>query len=131
MRSQPSAFRPARYRHQRAARERVHRLARLVEAAGEELVLAIGRGEPLARLGEQADRRRPHHQRTAPPEDVFEAGLRLPHPAARDLVQRVGAARLVDDAAAEMVLQIVADARQFVHHRDAVLPQQRAGADAR
>jgi hypothetical protein len=107
----------------------VHRLARLVEAAGEELVLAIGRGEPLAGLGEQADRRRPHHQRAAAAENVFEAGLRLAYPAARDLVQRVGAARLIDDAAAEMVLQIVADPRQFVHQRDAMLAQEFARTD--
>ena len=57
----------------------------------------------------------------APPEDVFEAGLRLAQPAARDLVERVGVARLVDDAAAEMVLQVFADPGERVHDRDAML----------
>ena len=38
-------------------------------------------------------------------------------------------ARLVDDARTEMVLQIVADPRQFVDHRDAVLAQQIARPD--
>ena len=107
----------------------MHRLAGLVEAAGEELVLHIGRGQPLAGFREQPDRRRPHHQRAAPAEHVFEPGARLPQPGARNLVQRVAVARLVDDAAAEMVLQIVADPRQFVDHRDAVLAQQIAGTD--
>ncbi len=50
---------------ERAAGEWVHRLPRLVEAAGEELVLDVGRGEALTGLGEEADRRRAHHQRAA------------------------------------------------------------------
>src|SRR5205823_11728106 len=117
-------------RNELAARERMHRLPGHVEAACEELILHIGRGQALAGLREETDRRRPHHQRAPPSEDVFEAGARLPDPAARDLVQGVAVARLVDDTAAEMILQIVADAGQFVHDIDAVPAQQVAWADA-
>jgi len=52
-------------------------------------------------------------------------------PVVVDLVHR-GDVRhaAIDDASAAMVLQVLADARQVVHHGDAVLLQQRAGSDA-
>ena len=122
-----AALRPARDAT-RAAGKRVHRLARLVETAGEKLILHIGRVRPARVLARTA--------RSAPPPSSARRGGRatysspacsLPQPAARDLVHRVALARPVDDAGAEMVLQVLADPRQFVHDRDAVLAQQLAG----
>src|SRR5580693_6218627 len=50
--------------------------------------------------------------------------MSLPQPASGDLVQGVGSPRTIDDARVEVILQVLADPRQIVHHGDAVLLQQ-------
>ena len=73
-------------------------------------------------LDEQPDRRRAHHQRAAARQRRTGApAWAAAQPAVGDLVHRVGAVdAAIDDAAADVVLQILADARQIVHDRDAV-----------
>jgi hypothetical protein len=69
--SQPRLFRPARDAGCLAAGEIVHLSARPNKAAGEKLVLHVGRVEAGTGAHEQADRRRPHHQRSAAGQRIF------------------------------------------------------------
>src|SRR5690606_4712295 len=64
-------------------------------------------------------------------QEVLERHRELAVPAARAAVQRASVADLVDAANLEMVVQVLADARQVVHDGDATLGEQRARADAR
>ena len=70
-------------------------------------------------------------KRPAPEQEILEAHARAPEQAVRVLVQRPGVLDLVDQAQLQMVLEVGADAFERVDHRDAVLLEQLAGADAR
>src|ERR1700761_7809844 len=94
-------------------------ITRLIQAAGEELILDIRRGEFRTCLDEETDRARAGHQRPTPREDILHPRLRLQKQAVVDVVVGVAIARLVNDTAADVVLQVLTDAGQLVNDRDA------------
>ena len=102
----------------------MHLLPRPHKTAGEELILNVRRVEAGPGARKEPDRRRSHHQRAAARQCVGKPGVSLPQPTPRDLVQGVGAPCAIDDARVAVILQILADPRQIVHHRHAVLLQQ-------
>ena len=117
--------------------EAVQRLAKRVERQGLHVVLDVGVGLVGRRAGERAKLRRGHAHGAAAFEGVFQAdtGLaqhRLGHGVERrapGLAAR-WCAEFVDRTDLQVVLQVGAHAGQVLHHRDAVLLQQTAGADA-
>ena len=130
--AQPAAaFRTARDRHHRAGREPVHRIAGLLSAAGEELILHIRTVQLGTGLHEQPDRTGAGHQRSLTRQDPFGSGIKPPQPVVINFVHRHGAVdATIHHAATDMILQVLANAGQIVHHRNADGSQQSAGTDA-
>ena len=118
------------HRH-REARPRMRRSPGHLGRQRREVELHVGRERMRHRAREQpalvdADRKRP-----AALEDPLEAHAELAHDAAQVVVggHRLRAAE--DRAHLQMILQVLADAGQCMHHRDAAVGQQRGVADAR
>ena len=112
-------------------RKRVQRVAEPVERERLDVVLEVRRRPRRIGFRERAELRWRHGQGPAPEQEILEAHARAPEQAVRILVQRPGVLDLVDQAQLEMVLEVRADAFERVDHRDAVLLEQLAGADAR
>src|SRR6185437_6377158 len=101
-------------------------------AAGQELILYVRTFQLRPGLHEQADRAGTGHQRALARQNPLGPGIQPAQPVVVDLVHRHGAIdAAIDDAPADMVLQILANPRQVVLHLDPQRLQQRTGADSR
>lgn len=87
--------------------------------------LHVRRGVIGAGAGENAELRRRHGQRPASAEGVVDPHHRPPPQRLVIDIQRARVRHLEDRPQLQMVLQILADARQFMHHRDAVAGERR------
>ena len=111
-------------------RERVQRIAELVERERLDVILDVrGRLRRVA-LREAAELARRHGERTGAAERVLEPHRRLAPEARGTLVHRHGVLHLERHAELEVVLEVLPDAPQIVRDRDAVLLQQRRRPDS-
>jgi hypothetical protein len=95
------------------------------------VILQVGAGLLRIGFGEGAQLRGRHRHRPALHEQVFQADLHLADQGRGHGVEGPGAIDLEDHAHLQVILQVLAHARQRVHHRDLVLLQQRRIGDAR
>ncbi len=89
---------------------------RPVEAYGEDVELDVGRLHMGPRAGEDAHLARTDRHRACTFEDIFRADGQLAPPGLQRVVQRDRLVRAVIHADLKVVLQILADARQFMPH---------------
>ena len=93
----------------------MHRLAGLLRAAGEELILHIRAVQLRPGLDEQSDRRGSGHQRSLARQDPFRAGVQPTQPTMINLIHGNRAIdTAVDNPPADVVLQVLADTGQIV-----------------
>src|SRR5665213_234701 len=112
-------------------RERVAGIAELVEAQRLHVIFEIRRLARRIALGETSELRRRHGQRAALHQEILQAHADAADQAIGAFVQRACVLNLVDRADLQMILQILADARQLMRDADAERLQQLARADAR
>ncbi len=124
------ARRAQRIEVQGEAGEAVRLRAALLRADGAEEELDVGR----FRVGEGArDHPADHHadrERAGAKEQPLEPDPRLAPEVAQVVVRRDRLRALVDEPQQQVVLEVLADARQVGDHRDAVLAQERGGPEA-
>src|SRR5262249_28326137 len=114
----------------REAREGMQLRPHAVGREEEEMHLDVRRRQRRIGAEEGAGGAGADGERAAPQERVIEAGARLAVEAAEMVVEGAGLPALEDHADLEVVLQVAADAGHLVQHRDAMLLQELAGADA-
>ena len=112
-------------------REAVQRLAKRVQRQRLYVVLQIGVLQLRAAACESAQLRGCHAHGAGAVQQVFPANTQLAKARGGQGVERGGIADFVDRANLQMVLQIGADARQVMHHRNAFGMQYIGRANAR
>ena len=108
----------------------MQRIAELVERKRLHVEFEIRRRMLARAAGEAAQLARGHRQRPGAQKRVLEPHHHLSDHAVGTLIQRDGVAHLEDGAQLQVILQVLADAGQLVHHVDTVLSQQRRRTDA-
>ena len=110
--------------------ESVQWLTECIEREGLDVEFQIGPHSTHVAVGERAELRRRHAHRARPLEEVFEADAHFAQPRCGKRVERRHAVHFEYGTDLEVVLQVLADARQIVPDCNAMALQQRAGADA-
>ena len=106
-------------------------VAHLGGAEIDEMRLHIGCRQPRIGAEESAGIAGAHGERALAVERIAQADAELAHHAGDVVVERDRPRAAIDQAGLQMVLQILADAVQIVHHRDAEALQQRRRARRR
>jgi hypothetical protein len=115
----------------RDCREAVQRIAELVERERLHVPFDVRRRLRGIAPRERAGLRRGHRQRPGAEHEVLERHRRLAEHAVGDAIQRAHVAHLVLHADLQVVVQVLADARQVVDDLDLMLFEQISRPDAR
>ena len=108
----------------------MERLAEPVERQRLDVILQVRRLQRRIGFREGAQLAGRHGQRPAPEQEILQPHADPPEQAVGALVQGLGVRDLEDQAHLQVVLEVAADAREFVHQRDAEILEQAARADA-
>ena len=103
----------------------------LLDRPGEHVDLQVRPLQPLVAAHQRADIEAHAGQRPGAAEGVLHAGQDAPRQAVDQVVHGDGLGALVGDVGVEVVVQVAADARHVLDHRDAVLLQMLGRAEAR
>src|SRR5579875_1207707 len=125
-----AAFRPQVAHRGGEGRERMERLAEFVEAQGLNVIFEVWRLVGRIAFGEGAELAWRHRQGSAAGQHICQSHRDAAAQSAGLLIQRARVAHLVDKAQLQMILQVLADAGERMHHGDTVLLQQRRRPDA-
>ncbi|KAG0923995.1 hypothetical protein G6F32_014075 [Rhizopus arrhizus] len=108
----------------------MHLAAGQVGRQGREMELGVGRAAGGVHPAEQAALVDPDGQRPTAKQQPLQSHAGAATPRAQLVVGGDGPRGFVDEPDLQVVLQVLADARQIPHHADAELPQQRGRPDA-
>ena len=109
----------------------MQRLAKTLQGQRLYMVFKVGRSLFRAGAGKRTELAGRHRQRAAAVIQVAQAHAHLAPHGAGDLVQGAGVFQLVDQPQLQVVLQVAADTRQFMHHVNAQRLEHMGGADSR